>query len=420
MRAKGFEDLPLSVLGQQRSSQQSRDAAATSAAAKLTSQPQLSSASEAVAFDNQGTPRASDKQLSSGDSRIPVHVHINLVAPGQAHSSNASQAVGTAAAEAAHARTDYSAQEQLGHHSTYQVQQQPQEQQQPYQTPFSQHQALPRLCSDGRILSGQQQFVLPAAAHPVQQQYQQQQQQARANQQLYFQHQQHQEQVQAAHVGFSPQASFAPPHPASLVAGAAGSGGQPHLAAAAGITGGAAAAAAVSTPVGQQQGWVQLSPASCYSVPSPQNLAALAALSAGMGSTPGVLSNTLSSAGSISMQSTGSCSGLGLQHVLKKYRRAKALLQAHLHETQRLKAVAASEAQRAAAAEGQARELELQLAASTAAIAEATMVQQQLQQQVSMVVVGWWPSLRGAGEAGKGMQYPHRVVLAVQQQQLLR
>jgi hypothetical protein len=73
---------------------------------------------------------------------------------------------------------------------------------------------------------------------------------------------------------------------------------------------------------------------------------------------------------------------MGLQHVLKKYRRAKALLQAHLHETQRLKAVAAGEAQKAAAAAEQARALEAQLAASTAVVADATVAQQRLQQQV--------------------------------------
>jgi hypothetical protein len=125
------------------------------------------------------------------------------------------------------------------------------------------------------------------------------------------------------------------------------------------------------TPL-QQQGWHQLSPASACSNLSPQHLAA---------ALPAVRA-AHSTAGSISMQSTGSCSGLGLQHVLKKYRRAKALLQAHLHETQRLKAVAAGEAQKAAAVAEQARALEAQLTASTAAVADATVAQQRLQQQV--------------------------------------
>lgn len=88
------------------------------------------------------------------------------------------------------------------------------------------------------------------------------------------------------------------------------------------------------------------------------------------------------SAGSVSTQSISSCNGLSLAHIVKKYKRAKSLLQAHIHEVQRLKDLAAIEAQKALTAANQARTLESQLADSTAAVVEARVAQQQLEQQV--------------------------------------
>lgn len=114
--------------------------------------------------------------------------------------------------------------------------------------------------------------------------------------------------------------------------------------------------------------WQQSPAFSCASMPSPQH--------------PYAVPPTAHSTSSFSTQSLGSCNGLGLPHVVKKYKRAKALLQAHLHEVQRLKAVAATEAQKAAAAAEQARTLEGQLAASTAAVVEVRLGQQDLQQKV--------------------------------------
>ena len=114
----------------------------------------------------------------------------------------------------------------------------------------------------------------------------------------------------------------------------------------------------------------QNSPAlSCASVPTPHH--------------PCAAMSAANSNCSFSTQSMGSCNGLGLPHVVKKYKRAKSLLQAHLHEVQRLKGVVAAEEQKAAAAAEQARVLEGQLAASTAAVVEARLAQQDLQQQVN-------------------------------------
>lgn len=113
----------------------------------------------------------------------------------------------------------------------------------------------------------------------------------------------------------------------------------------------------------------QHSPAiSCASMPTPHHPYA------GMSAT--------NSTCSFSTQSLGSCNGLGLPIVVKKYKRAKSLLHAHLHEVQRLKGVAAAEEHKAAAAAEQARILEGQLAASTAAVVEARVAQHDLQQQV--------------------------------------
>lgn len=118
----------------------------------------------------------------------------------------------------------------------------------------------------------------------------------------------------------------------------------------------------------------QHSPAfSCASMPSPQQLYAVI--------------SAANSTSSFSTQSMGSCNGLGLPHVVKKYKRAKALLQAHLHEVQRLKGVAAAEAQKAAVAAEQAATLEAQLATSTSAVIEARVAQQELQQQVRIPCV---------------------------------
>jgi hypothetical protein len=161
-----------------------------------------------------------------------------------------------------------------------------------------------------------------------------------------------------------------------------------------------------------------LSPMSCWSLPSPQQLAALSAAAAaaaagsGGGGTPPA---------SCSLQSAGSCSSLGASHVVRKYKRAKSLLQvgvlcclgvvmrgplmqatlahapptppptractpqAQLQETQRIKALLELESHKAAAAAVRVQALEGQLATSNAAVQEAQHAQHELQRQVRRV-----------------------------------
>lgn len=308
-----------------------------------------------VAFEagqKQGVPDAMQQGMQQLDASRPV-LQANMVTPVSTHS------VSRLATAEQYGFNSQHGQQPPGY-SPMQVQPELHHHQQ--QSPYAAAGGHYRAHNDSSILAVQQQQYMqhsPGYQMHGSQGGQQQQQLPAAMQPL-----------QAQHLGYAVNA-----WPAAVSAG----GAPPPSAA---TSAGGAYHVQQQQPAGtpqhqQQQGWYQLSPASACSMPSPQHLAAL----------PQQLHATHSTAGSISMQSTGSCSGLGLQHVLKKYRRAKALLQAHLHETQRLKAVAAGEAQKAAAAAQQAVALEAQLAASTAAVAEATVAQQRLQQQVRAVVV---------------------------------
>jgi hypothetical protein len=346
--AVDLQDLPLSVLGQQRAAPVKNLGYATASQQQQQSpcQPQLSS-SEVVAFEGGQQPGDSDAMQQHHASRSMLQE--NIVTPVNTHSASRSAAA-----------DQYGFSMQQGQHtpgfSPFQLQPEVQLQQQQQQQMYAAAGGHYRTHSESSILAAQQQqYMQQPQGFPMHASQGGQPQQISAAMQP----------LQAPHAGYAYSA-----WPASASAGGA-------CISAASSAGGAYPGQLqqqqqpAGTPL-QQQGWYQLSPASACSNLSPQHLiAALPAVRAAH-----------STAGSISMQSTGSCSGLGLQHVLKKYRRAKALLQAHLHETQRLKAVAAGEAQKAAAAAEQARALEAQLRASTAAVAEATVAQQRLQQQV--------------------------------------
>jgi hypothetical protein len=347
--AVDLQDLPLSVLGQQRAAPAKTAGCTTASQQQQQSpcQPQLSS-SEVVAFEGGQQPGVSDAMQQHHASRSMLQE--NIVTPVNTHSASR-----LAAAD------QYGFNMQQGQHtpgfSPFQLQPEVQLQQQQQISSYAAAGGHYRTHSESSILAAQQQQYMQQPqgfSMHASQGGQPQQMPAAAMQPL-----------QAPHASYAYSA-----WPASASAGGA-------CISAASSAGGAYPGQLqqqqqpAGTPL-QQQGWYQLSPASACSNLSPQHLiAALPAVRAAH-----------STAGSISMQSTGSCSGLGLQHVLKKYRRAKALLQAHLHETQRLKAVAAGEAQKAAAAAEQARALEAQLTASTAAVADATVAQQRLQQQV--------------------------------------